>query len=123
MYYLEFRIDGLPKTTNSMASATWQTRHGHAKKWKRAVWRNVWHLKPEHALFKAKLTLTRYSSKEIDYDGLVSSFKHVIDGLVEAGVLVNDKLENIGVPVYKWEKCSPKAGHITVRVEEIQTAP
>ena len=120
MYRLEFKLEGLPKTTNSLAGAKWQVRAAHAKKWKRAVWRTVWPLKPESPLVKAKITLTRFSSREADFDGLVSSFKHIIDGLTEAGIIIDDKRSVIDVPVYIWEKTSPKNGHIKVLVEELQ---
>ncbi len=73
---------------------------------------------PEKPLKKARLVLTRYSSNSPDFDGLVSSFKHVIDGLVDAGVIQNDKFENIGAPEYVWEKCGRRAGKITVEVFE-----
>lgn len=65
----------------------------------------------------ARLTLTRYSTIEPDYDGLVSSFKPIIDGLVEAGFLAGDKRANIGVPDYRWEKAKRGQGRITVRIE------
>jgi hypothetical protein len=120
MYVLEFKIDGLPKTANKMLRSGWQMKHVHSKKWKREVWGRVWHKKPEHPLYNAKLTLTRHSSVRPDYDGLVSSFKSVIDGLVEAGVLINDRYENIGNPEYLWVKAPPAYGHIVVKVEEIQ---
>jgi hypothetical protein len=67
------------------------------------------------------LTLTRGSSVQPDYDGLVSGFKHVIDGLVLAKVLINDDQETIGIPEYKWVKADPKEGFIRVTVEEIFT--
>lgn len=76
--------------------------------------------KPPAPLQHAKLTLLRASSVEPDYDGLVSGFKHVIDCLVEAGILINDKRENIGVPDYLWEKAPMGKGFIRVTVEEAQ---
>lgn len=75
--------------------------------------------KPQLPLKKAKLTLTRHSSYEPDFDGLVSSFKQIIDGLVEAKILENDKRENIDVPCYLWKKALRGHGKITVRIEEI----
>lgn len=54
----------------------------------------------------------------MDHDNLVSGFKPIIDGLVRCGVLADDKWENIGFPVYHWEKSSPKDGKIIVLVEE-----
>lgn len=119
-YILEFRLDGLPKRTNNQTS-NWHARAAEAKKWKRAVWDEVWHARrfPASPLDHARITYTRASSNRPDHDGLVSSFKHVQDGLIEAKVIANDKYENIGEPIYLWEKVSPRSGFIKVRVEEI----
>jgi len=72
---------------------------------------------PRAPLQKAKLTLTRHSASAPDPDGLVSGFKAIVDGLVRAKVLVNDRFENIGMPDYRWVKAAPKKGFIQVRVE------
>lgn len=76
--------------------------------------------RPPIALNKAKLTLTRFSSMKPDQDGLVSSFKHVVDGLVECGVLVDDSMDIIGMPEYKHEPAKPKFGKIQIEVQEIE---
>ena len=89
-----------------------------ARKWKKMVSLVVVGKKPSQPLKKAKLTLTRYSSVCPDSDGLVSGFKRIVDGLVEAGILENDKFVNIGMPDYRWEKALPKNGRVTVTVEE-----
>lgn len=117
-----FSLHGLPKTTNSNSRRHWSHQYREATKWKKAVLvaLNSARMLPDKPLAKARLTLTRFSSSCPDSDGLVSSFKHVIDGLVEAGVLVNDKFENIGMPVYQWEKCPPRKGFVRVMVEEIE---
>lgn len=98
--------------------------------------RNFWAIKKESDLWKkyvgqvavprplsplkrARLTLIRFSSSEPDYDGLVHGFKPIIDGLKEAGVLIDDKFSNIGASNYQWEKCPPKKGRIIVIVEEV----
>lgn len=70
-------------------------------------------------LERARLTLTRYSSVAPDFDGLVSSFKHIIDGLIDAGVIVGDSMKVIGAPTYLWEKTSPAKGRVKVIVEEV----
>lgn len=115
-YSLYFVLPGLPKLANQLLRGHWRTKHGHAKTWKRAVWRACWHLRPEQPLEKAKLTLVRCSSVEPDADGMIISFKPVIDGLVEAGVLADDKISNIGIPEYKWERAKRGSGHVKVRV-------
>lgn len=118
---LQFELPGLPKTTNSGGRKHWSVKVGEARRWKRAVFLAV-----RASAFmglplnRAKVTLTRFSSAEPDFDGLVSSFKHVLDGLVESGVLRSDKQSVIGQPTYRWEKCPPKQGHIQVIVESVE---
>lgn len=119
MYEFEFTIQGLPPTTNSMGRAHWAVKAKAAREWKGLVALSVGRHKPKAPLLKAKLTLTRYSSSEIDPDGLVSSFKHILDGLVFSKVIVNDKLSNIGMPAYFWHKCKKGQGKITVKIEEL----
>lgn len=114
-FYLSFELPGLPKQTNSN-KGSWFLKAREAKKWKRAV-KDILLSVPKTPLKKAKLTLVRLSAKEPDFDGLVSGFKHVIDGLVEAGVLENDKSSNIGQPTYLWQYTSPKSGRIKITVE------
>jgi hypothetical protein len=75
--------------------------------------------KPQSPLHAAVLTLTRCSSQEPDFDGLVSGFKSVVDGLVESGILKTDKVGCISQPKYLWEKAPAGKGKIKVRVEEV----
>jgi hypothetical protein len=118
-YRLEFSIAGLPRMTNPSGRANhWAIKAAEARKWHAFVFVAVASHRPVKPLEHARLTLTRYSSVSPDSDGLVSGFKHVIDGLVKAGVLVNDKVSNIGMPTYKWEKSPPRKGAIRVLVEE-----
>lgn len=116
-YFIEFELQGLPKTTNSLAASKWQLRHAHAKRWKREVAIAVGQNRPESPLKSAKLVLTRCSARPCDFDGLVSSFKHIIDGLTEAGIIENDDLTRIGIPTYIHEKAGRNKGKIRVRVE------
>lgn len=115
MYVLELKIDGLPKPTNR-TNVHWRVRHAHAQAWKTKVFSHAWPLKPAHPLTSAALTLTRGSSHPTDFDGLVSSFKHVIDGLVQARVIIDDKMSVIGQPKYEWVKAPRKQGFISIKV-------
>lgn len=114
---IEFEIIGLPKMTNGFRRQHWTHRYKEAKKWKALVYEQV-SLCKSTPIAEPRLTLTRFSTREPDFDGLVSSFKHVIDGLVEAGAILDDKVSIIGQPTYLWEKAKPKQGKIKVRVEE-----
>lgn len=117
-YRLEFQIAELPRTTNAQNSMHWTAKARYVKHWHSLVRAAAGKLKPKKPLKTATLTLTRFSSCEPDFDGLVSSFKHVIDGLVVCGVLENDKFSNIGRSGYFWIKSSPKKGFIEVSVSE-----
>lgn len=55
-----------------------------------------------------------------DYDGLVGSFKYVVDGLVKAGVIVDDKTSVIGDSKYNWVKSKKIDQRIEVEIEPIK---
>jgi hypothetical protein len=118
-YKIEFELPGLPATVNSMGRKHWTVKTREAKKWRQAVVFAVGSKKPPKPLARAKVRFVRVSSTAIDSDNLAGSFKHVQDGLIDAGVLENDKYANIGMPVYEWRQGKPKQGHIQVTVTEI----
>lgn len=123
---LEFEIAGLPKIFSNGSHGSWRGRYGEANKWKKLVNTHVhlsigagivFRLDKIFPMKSPTLTLTRFSSVEPDFDGLVISFKNVIDGLVESGVIEGDKQSIIGQPRYLWERTKPRQGRIRVRVE------
>lgn len=120
MYEFEFTIPELPQTTNSHGRVHWAIKVKLAKYWKTTVLLAVGNKKPKFPLTKAKLTLTRHSSNAPDADGLVSSFKHVVDGLTIAAVIKDDSMKVIGFPIYLWNKCPRGQGKITVKIEELE---
>lgn len=122
-YVIECEIPGLPKTANTSRRGGhdhWAIRAKEAKTWKLAVLFAVTGKRPVAPLKRAVLTLTRCSAVAPDSDGLVSSFKHVLDGLVDAGVLENDRMANIGMPEYRWERAKPGKGFIRIKVQELE---
>lgn len=121
LYVLEFEILALPQITSNGRHGHWRAIHAARKRWKEAVLSSVMWRQPEKPLAKAKLTLTRHSSRECDFDNLVISFKPVIDGLKEARVILDDKSSVIGQSEYRWEKAKIREGKITIRVEEVAT--
>jgi hypothetical protein len=118
-FELEFEIPGLTKMSNQLLRGNWRTKHGHARKWKIAVLIAIGSNRPDTPIAKCRLKLTRCSARRPDYDGLVSGFKPIIDGLVEAGVLLNDSYENVDIPEYLHETCGAKDGKMRVRVIEV----
>lgn len=118
---LEFEIAGLPAMTNTLRKH-WAVIQKERAKWKRLVCHAVLNERKDSAinfktLTKAKVTITRFSARAPDYDGLVSAGKAILDGLVEAKVIVDDNVSVIGAPIYLWAKAKPKQGRIRVRVE------
>lgn len=121
MFILEFEIPcaeakDLPRNMNNTI---------HEQKyfiWERAKWRRrikrYIYSTPSEPLSKAKLTLTRYSLRQPDYDGLVGSFKFVIDAIVNHGIIKDDNMQVIGTPNYIWEKTSKGNYKIKVKIEE-----
>lgn len=118
MFNLKIEIDDLPKMTNAHANASWFRRKAEADKWKRLMFHELVGKAPKTPLQKATITCIRYSSREPDFDGLVSGFKHCIDALKINKIIVDDKSSVIGTPIYKWEKISKGSGKITIEVTE-----
>lgn len=119
MYQIILQIPGLPKMPNQLLHSHWTASHNNSKKWKNAVIAAVATDWPESPLESAEITCIRMSSVEPDYDGLAGSFKPIIDGLVQAGVLKDDNPSILRHSCYKWEKTKPKQGKVRVIVREI----
>jgi hypothetical protein len=117
MYRLYIRLDGLPKPVNRMLRQHWAIVKKEVDFWKLLVKTSAIGRLPDKPLEKARCIYIRHSSRAPDYDGLVSSFKAVQDGLVLAGVLKNDTVD-IVKSIYLWEKCPQKEGFIEIIVDE-----
>jgi Holliday junction resolvase RusA-like endonuclease len=119
MTKIEFKINKLPKRINEGHGSSWRTRYGQANMWMRLIDLAVKE-KPSTPFKKAKLTLIRASTRSPDYDGIVYSFKPVIDALKKLNIIEDDSMAHIGKPDYNWE-CAPRGkGYIHVVVEEIK---
>lgn len=118
-YSLKIQLRGLPRL-NTSDHIPWRVDQRETQQWCDAV---HWHCKgklPYAPLERARLRFTRHSSKEPDRgDNLNHSFKHIRDGLVRAGVIVDDKPEVVGDPVYQWEKAPRGKGFVTIEVWEV----
>jgi hypothetical protein len=98
-YKIEFTINDTPATINQFLAKGWKARWAHSKKWQMLIDTAI--LKaggyPDAPLRFAKVKLIRYSTKKLDRDNLVGSFKPVLDALKtqkarDAKVLKNGKL-------------------------------
>lgn len=118
-YAIEIIIKDLPKRINQTSGTHWTVRYKESQKWKRLVQHAISFNYPKEPLKKAKLTLTRYSSRSPDFDGIVHSFKVVVDALIKLKIIEDDNPKVIGYPQYSWEKCSKGEGHVKITIQEI----
>lgn len=117
-YRLEFELAGLPSTGNSH-KAHWAIAGKERKRWRDATRLRTFMQRPPEPLTSCRIIATRYSGSEPDYDNLAHSFKSVIDGLKDAGVIKDDKPSIVLERKYLWERVPKKMGKIKVIVEEI----
>lgn len=125
-FVLEFELPGLPPM-NTANGWHWRKRKKSKDEWVLrttcAAKCEILKLKSEGRVFipwdKATVELIRFSTREPDFDNLVQGGKFIMDGLVRAGVIRDDKPSVIGQPVYLWEKAKPKEGKVRVRVEGV----
>jgi len=118
-YTLSFEMPSLPKTTNAMTSMHWTQKKRMVKEIHDTIAYITLAKRPKKPLKQAKISCERHSSVRPDYDGLVSSFKHVIDALITSQIIEDDNLDVIGVPEFKWIKAKPTEGFIVVSVKEL----
>lgn len=113
-----FQLHGLPAMGNTYLKGRthFAKQSAEINAWKRQVWAAVQSQKPKTPLPRCDLYLTRFSANEPDYDGLVISFKPIVDGLVDAGVLADDRLSTTGEWHVRWQRASRGQGYILVRV-------
>ena len=102
-YSLHIKINELPKTINAIGRAHWANKVREARYWHQLVRIEIGDHIPTKPLSRAHISCLRASSRCPDYDGLVSSFKHVIDALRVSGVIEDDSMQHIGMPDFKWE--------------------
>ena len=77
----------------SLANQRWHhlTKAKYVKRWREDVWKMCFVMEVPKAQGKARHVIaTRYGVKMLDADNLASAFKPVLDGLKDAGVIVDD---------------------------------
>lgn len=115
-YALEIELEGLPHL-QSGTWGHWATRRKHDAGWKERIGWEARRLGGKPLLTDAHIDCIRFSAVEPDYDNLVASFKPLVDGLVEAGILVNDSPSRL-TRTYAWCNASRSKGRIRICVKE-----
>lgn len=117
-YTLHIKLPGLPKLNNSHYS-NWRIAMAERKKWRTASAWACLGKKPTSPLKRCSITCIRFAfGKKPDFDNLVISFKSIIDGLKDAGIILDDSSDVIIERKYLTEKAPAKAGWVEIIVEE-----
>lgn len=118
-YRLEFTLSTIPLTFNQLISKGWRARFGNFSKIKKEIHLLTLKTKPKKPLNKARVKLVRYSPGTLDRDNSFATFKPILDGLVECGVLVDDGFEMVNRIEIIQVKCKQAERKIEVIVEEV----
>lgn len=117
-YALAFTLDALPPLPNRTKGQHWAVTAKSRKDWHWRVKGGVGRDKPKQPLERARVTLVRHSCSEPDEDNTMASWKPVLDGLVQAGVLADDKPSVVTLKS-QWFHAPRGKGYIGISVEEI----
>ena len=124
LYRLELDLPGLADLRQKQGH--WRTRAREAAKWRALVRLLTGHRRPTEPLQRARVTITRCSSVQPDWDNMVAAGKPIVDGLIRSGpnlpradVLVDDSPDVIVERSYLWELAPKGKGHTRVVVEEV----
>lgn len=124
MHYLNLAVEHVPEPQNLKNKKHWGRRADEAEEWRMRIMaalrsRKPFAQKPAKPLERVQISITRHSHRMLDFDGMVGSFKPVVDALVKNGVLVDDSWAVTG-PWFVDQKFRPKkAGQLLeIIVEE-----
>lgn len=122
---LEVSIPGLPQSVNDTRRRHWATVAGEARQWRRTASMlavDAINRSPDRSLRRDPIypadveylfLLTRAAG---DLDNLVSSCKPILDGIVDAKVLVDDSVDAVRSLHVRWRRSS-EAG-VIIRIKE-----
>lgn len=117
-YMLELRMPGIPSGPNG-GHGHWAAKAKHKKQWRLKTCLKAVPFAPLIPLSKAEIECIRYTSHSMDYDNLVASFKAIIDGLMDAGIIVDDNQGVLVKRTYTHEKIRNKYKHVKVTVRAV----
>lgn len=118
MYHQTVEIYDLPKLFNRLSKTSFWDYKEQQQKWLKLIWIAFNGKKPKSPLTKAKISMTRCSSKEPDVDGLMSGMKYPLDGLVKNDILIDDKPSIVSFQAL-WRKAPQKEGKLIIEIEEM----
>lgn len=80
-YLLSIILVGLPAPVNEVWGKNRMIAYRNSQVWRKNVFYTVKGLEPQQPLVRAGISCKRFGTRYLDFDGLVGSFKPVIDGL------------------------------------------
>ena len=104
---------------NQLDTLHWSGRHKIAKRIKRDVWVHITNARLKKSLYPlqtAALSITSYRKRLLDPDNLMGGCKPYIDALKTAGIIVDDRPENVELTV---KQVKSKAFAVEITVEPI----
>lgn len=119
-FSLKFEISLMPLTLNQIMGKHWRSRHTNFKTIHKIIQAITHNKKPLKPVQKAKVTIWRYSSGTLDRDNMFFTFKPIVDGLVEAGVIQDDGFDQVKeLYPYQIKIKRTEKPRVEVLVEEI----
>lgn len=116
-YSLYFELKELLPGLNKILRMHWRKRQAIYKSVYRIVDLLILGKRPSKPLTKYTITFTRHTTRPLDIDNLVASFKPVLDSLVLSEVILDDKWSMTDNVFYKQKKVAKKTEHkISVEV-------
>lgn len=110
----------MPLTLNQLMGKHWRSRHSSFKTIHKLIHLLTIKSRPEKPISSARVSIWRHSSGTLDRDNLYFTFKPIIDGLVEAGVILDDGFDMVKELYPHQVKISRKeAKKVVVLVEEL----
>lgn len=93
---LKFELLGVPESLNILLRLHWGKRKAQNDYWYEYVYFTTRKFQIKKPFEKARLSITRFSSRTLDFDGVVGSLKPICDGLIHAGIIRSDDWSTLG---------------------------
>ena len=113
-------IPGIPPSLNEWSRMHWAKAARLKKQWEHDVYYCAYSVRPKTPIKFAKVKIT-YFFKTNRHRDIVDNYspKFLMDGIVKAGVLVDDRTEYVGIPelVPDFDKDNPR---VEIEIEEVE---
>lgn len=120
-YLLELNLRFIPRRLNEVLRQHHMKRHSEISEIYRLIHLSTVGKRPNSPLEKCSITIIRHSSRSLDWDNCVSSYKPIIDGLVKIKIIMDDTWETTGPWTVLQSFRSKKEGPLSyIKIEGLQ---